>query len=165
MDYSICQALKRFPRRVQALIIYDICCQWSIHFRQRVSESEFLEISDTLDITGAIGKWHLAAHIPECFPKFYLNFNEGAGQVGGEILETLWSNMDEVAGLAQAMSIAHHQETLDDYMNDSNWRKIIWMGSSLSHTLPYQADIMPSRFTVHKVDPSQEGGVRDKASI
>ena len=51
------------------------------------------------------------------------------------------------------------------YMNDSNWCKIIRMGSSPSHTLPYQADIMPSRFTVHKVDPSQEGGVRDKASI
>src|SRR5258705_3109637 len=97
MDYSICQALKRFPRRVQALIIYDICCQWSIHFQQRVSESEFLELSDNLDITGAIGKWHLAAHVPECFPKFTLNFIEGAGQVDGEIFETLWSNMDEVA--------------------------------------------------------------------
>jgi hypothetical protein len=131
MDYSICQALKRFPRRVQALIIYDICCQWSIHFRQRVSESEFLELSDSLDITGAVGKWHLAAHIPECFPKFSLNFIEGAGQVEGEILETLWSNMDEVAGLAQAMSISHHQETLDEYMNDSNWRKVIRMGRRL----------------------------------
>jgi len=131
MDYSICQALKVFPRNVQALIIYDICCQWSIHFRQRVSESEFLDLPDPFDIIGAVGKWHLAAHIPECFPKFSLNFVEGAGQVDGEILETLWSNMDQVAGLAQAMSIAHHQETLDEYMNDSNWRKIIRMGMSL----------------------------------
>ena len=89
MDYSICKALQRFPRHVQALIIYDICCQWSIHFRQRVSESEFLELSDPLDIIGAVGKWHLAAHVPECFPKFSLNFIEGAGQVDGEILETL----------------------------------------------------------------------------
>src|SRR5258705_5814767 len=136
MGYSICQALKRFPRWVQALIIYDICCQWSIHFRQCVSESEFLELSDTLDITGAIGKWHLAAHIPECFPKFSLNFIEGAGQVDGEILETLWSNMDEVAGLAQAMSNAHHQETLDEHMDDSHWRKVIRMGRSLAHALP-----------------------------
>ena len=84
-----------------------------------------------MDIIGAVGKWHLAAHVPECFPKFSLNFIEGAGQVDGEILETLWSNMDHVAGLAQAMSIAHHQETLDEYMNDSNWRKIIRMGMGL----------------------------------
>ena len=96
-----------------------------------------MQCVSTLAITGAIGKWHLAAHIPECFPKFSLNFIEGAGQVDGEILETLWSNMDEVAGLAQAMSIAHHQETLDEYMNDSNWHKIIRMGRSLAHALPY----------------------------
>ena len=127
MDYSICQALKRFPGHVQALIVYDICCQWSIHFRQRVSESDFLELYDSMEITGAIGKWHLAAHIPECFPKFSLNFVEGSGEVEGEILETLWSGLDEIARMTQAMSIAHHQEVIDEYMNDSNWRKIIRM--------------------------------------
>jgi hypothetical protein len=131
MDYTICQALKRFPQHIQALIIYDICCQWIIHFQQRVSESEFLELWDSLEITGAIGKWHLTAHIAECFPKFTLNFVEGAGQVEDEILETLWSSIDEVAGLTQAMSIAHHQEVIDEYMNDSNWCKILWIGRKL----------------------------------
>jgi hypothetical protein len=128
MDYSICQALKQFPHHDQALVIYDICCQWLIHFRERVSESESLNLSDPLEITGAVGKWHLAAHIPECFARFTLNFIKGAAEVEGEILETLWSGLDEVAGLTQAMSIAHRQEVLDDYMNDSNWRKIIRMG-------------------------------------
>ena len=83
-----------------------------------------------MEIIGAVGKWHLAAHIPECFPKFTLNFVEGVAQVDGEILETLWSGLDEVAPLAQAMSIAHHQEFLDDKMNDSNWWKIIRIGRS-----------------------------------
>ena len=129
MDYAIFQALKRFPRHIQVLIIYDICCQWIIHFQQRVSESEFLELWDSLEITGAVRKWHLVAHIAECFPKFTLNFVEGAGQVEGEILETLWSGMDEIAGLAQAMSIAHHQEVIDEYMNDSNWRKLLRTGN------------------------------------
>jgi len=125
MDYSICQALKRFPGHVQALIVYDICCQWSVHFRQRVSESEFLDLYDSMEIIGAVGKWHLAAHIPECFPKYSLNFVKGAGELDGEILETLWSKLDEVAGMAQAMSIAHHQEVIDEHMKDSNWRKMI----------------------------------------
>jgi|SRR5882757_1883191 hypothetical protein len=125
MDYSICQALKYFSRHERALVIYDICCQWIIHFRQRVSESEFLHLSDSLNITGAVGKFHLAAHIRECFAKFTLNFVEGAAEVDGEILETLWSGLDEIAGITQAMSAAHHQEVLDDYMNDSNWKKII----------------------------------------
>jgi hypothetical protein len=127
MDYSICQALKRFPSHVQALIVYDVCCQWSIHFRQCVSKSEFLELYYSLEIIGAVGKWHLAAHIPECFLKFSLNFVKGAGEVKGEILETLWSGLDEVAGMVQAMSIAHHQEVIDEHMKDSNWRRIIWI--------------------------------------
>lgn len=70
---------------------------------------------------GAVGKWHLAAHIWECFPKFTLNFVEGAGQVEGKILEMLWSRMDEVAGIAQAMSVAHHQGPVNEHMNDNNW--------------------------------------------
>jgi hypothetical protein len=89
-----------------------------------------LELFDSLEIIGAVGKWHLAAHIPECFPKFTLNFVEGVAQVDGEILETLWSGLDEVAPLTQAMSIAHRQEFLDDKINDSNWRKIIRIGRS-----------------------------------
>ena len=118
MDYSICEALKCFPHHVQALIIYDICCQWSLHFRQQVSESKFLELFDSLEIIGAVGKWHLATHIPECFPRFLLNFVKGAGEVDGEILETLWSPLDEVARLTQVMSIPHAQEVIDDHMHD-----------------------------------------------
>ncbi|KIM86950.1 hypothetical protein PILCRDRAFT_64264, partial [Piloderma croceum F 1598] len=93
---------------------------------------EFLELFYSLEIIGAVGKWHLAAHIPECFPKFTLNFVEGIGQVDGEILETLWSGMDEVVGLTQAISITHCQKVLDDKMNDSNWQKINSVGIWLS---------------------------------
>ena len=131
IDYTICHVLKHFPGHLQALIIYDICCQWIIHFQQCISKSEFLELSNAVEITGVVGKWHLMAHIWECFTKFTLNFIEGAGQVEGKILETLRSWMDEIARLAQSMSIAHHQETVDEHMNDNNWRKIIWMGRYL----------------------------------
>ena len=99
-------------------------CSWSPW--EGVGECKVL---DSLEITSAVGKWHLAAHIAECFPKFTLNFVEGAGQVEGEILETLWSGMDEIAGLAQAMSIVHHQEVIDEYMNDSNWQKLLRTGN------------------------------------
>ena len=145
MDYSICQALKRFPHHVQALIIYDICCQWSLHFRQRVSESKFLELFDSLEIIGAVGKWHLAAHNLECFLRFSLNFVKGPGEVDGEILETLWSPLDEVARLTWVMSIPHAQEVIDDHMHDSNWRKIICMRRDWHHMHFYhETDIIPS---------------------
>ena len=78
-----------------------------------------------LKITDVVEKWHLVAHISECFARFTLNFIKGADQVKGEILETLWSSLDEVAGLTQTMSTMHYQEVLDEYMNDNNWQKII----------------------------------------
>jgi hypothetical protein len=37
---------------------------------------------------------HLATHLTECFLKFSLNFVKGAGEIEGEILETLWPDMD-----------------------------------------------------------------------
>ena len=131
MDYSICQALKQFPGHDKALIIYDICCQWIINFQHCVAKTTTLELADSLEIMGAIGKWHLAAHIPSCFPMYTLNFIEGASQVDGKILETLWSGLDEITGLAQAMLASHHQETIDKYMNDSNWHKAVHIGSCL----------------------------------
>jgi len=147
IDYAICEALKRFPRRRAALIIYDICCQWFTNFRKRVSESEWLEIWDDLDITAAVGKWHLAAHIRGCFAKFSLNFIEGSAQVDGEIMETLWSGLDLIAGITQGMTIAHRQEVLDDYINDSNWKKLLKLRTLFLIVPVFRIDTMNSKCT------------------
>lgn len=166
MDYSICEALKQFGGHDKALVIYDICCQWLTHFRRRISETDTLNLPDDLDILGAVGKWHLAAHIPECFPKFTLNFIKGAAQVEGEIMETLWSGLDEVAGLTQAMSLAHRQEVLDDYMNDSNWRKTVRMGKQSQ--LQFSGALMTcagSRLPLQEVVPSKGRNCRNSAGI
>jgi len=85
MDYSICQAMKWFPQHLIVLIIFNICCQWIIHFREHISKLEFLELCDSIKIIGAVGKFHLAVHILECFHRFTLNFIEGAGEVDGKI--------------------------------------------------------------------------------
>lgn len=128
MDYGFCSAIANFDTEA-AVIIYDICCQWSIHFRKRVSRSRFLQLAEEFDIVAAVGKWHLGAHVPECFHKFSLNFIEGVGQIDGEIVETLWSVLNKVAGLTRSMSKAHRQEVLDDCINDGNWKKLIRCGN------------------------------------
>src|SRR5258708_37062363 len=109
IDYAICEALKRFPRCQAALIIYNICCQWFKYFRERVSESEWLEMWDRIVITPAVGKWPLAAHIREGFAKFSLNFIEGSAQGDGGILETLWSGLELIAGITHVRSKSHPQ--------------------------------------------------------
>ena len=125
MDYSICQALNYTDTTELALLIYDICCQWSIHFKERESQSKFLSVWEGIKITPAVGKFHLGAHIKVCFYLFSLNFIEGSGQVDGEIMETLWAVLDKVSGMTRAMSGYHWQEMLDDYMDDGNWKKLV----------------------------------------
>ena len=147
IDYAICEALKRFPGRRAALIIYDICCQWFTNFRKRISESEWLDMWDDIEITAAVGKWHLAAHVRECFAKFSLNFIEGSAEVDGEIMETLWSGLDLVAGITQGMTIAHRQEVLDDYINDNNWKKLLNLCTSFLMMLTISIHTLNSNHT------------------
>ncbi|KAG6372662.1 hypothetical protein JVT61DRAFT_7414 [Boletus reticuloceps] len=73
-----------------------------------------------MEIVPVIGKFHLSAHKPYCFPIFSLMFLQGAGHVDGEILETLWAPFNKVSPSARSMTLAHHQELYDDHMRDSN---------------------------------------------
>jgi Kyakuja-Dileera-Zisupton transposase len=126
VDYSICQTLSQLhPLIPSAAVIYDVCCIWSIHFQERVAKSEHLSLPPNLALVYAIGKFHLGAHVRECFAEYSLNFLQGAGQVDGEILETLWAGLDLIAGCCRSMTRAHRQEVYDDYMFDSNLKKMI----------------------------------------
>ena len=42
MDYAICQALNYIDGSESGLLIYDVCCQWVVHFKEHVSEGQFL---------------------------------------------------------------------------------------------------------------------------
>ena len=139
IDYSICHALGYNTSGLsEALICYDVACQWSIHFQERVGNSVHLHLPDGLSCISAVGKFHLAGHCEDCFVKFSLNFVPGAGQLDGEVLETLWASLNKVAGSVRAMTKAHRQEMLDQHILDSNWKKLVNMGWSLSgHASPH----------------------------
>ena len=136
VDYAICEALQQMSSSDRVLAIYDIACQWSIHFDERVEAGEMLRKPQSQTMIPAIGKFHLGAHVPECFPMFTLNFIKGAAQIDGEILETLWWPIDRIASVTRAMTKAHRREVLDDNMYDSNWNK--WLGIS-RHTCVFFA--------------------------
>jgi len=130
IDYAVCQALNHIDGSESALFIYDVCCQWVLHFGERVSQGAFLDLWDHFKLTPAVGNFHPGAHIKECFYKYSLNFIEGSGQIDGEIMETLWFIMDKVSGITRSMSWAHRQEILDDYMEDGNFKKMVRSGTS-----------------------------------
>jgi Kyakuja-Dileera-Zisupton transposase len=93
-----------------------------------VNASPYLAIPEGMTISGGIGDFHVKGHVNECFARFSLLFIEGVGVVDGEILETLWSVLNETSRSAKGSTLAHRNEILDDHMNHSNWKKLIGMG-------------------------------------
>ena len=47
----------------------------------------------------------------------------------GEILESLWSILNEVAYLARTMTLPHQAEIMDACIADINWKKLQSMGA------------------------------------
>lgn len=130
VDYSICKALQYHSQGItSALVIYDVACQWSKKFEARVENARFLHIPPAMETIPAVGKFHLNAHKLSCYPRFSLNYVEGAGHVDGEILETLWAPLNKIAPSARSMSAAFRQETYDAHMQDSNWKKLLQLGA------------------------------------
>ncbi|KAG2360217.1 hypothetical protein BDR07DRAFT_1290097, partial [Suillus spraguei] len=113
-----------------SLVIYDVGCQWNLHFAEHVDNCPGLTLPDNVEIVAAVGKFHLSAHKLTCFARYRLNFIIGAAQVDREILETLWASFNKISPTARSMSQAHHQEILDDHMWNSNWKKLIGIGES-----------------------------------
>ena len=129
VDYSICQALGYNTSGLKgSLVIYDVACQWCIWFEERVKKSTHLQLPKDFSYIAAVGKFHLAAHREECFAHYSLNFVEGAGQQDGEVLETLWASLNKAAGSIRAMTTPHRQESMNQQMHDSNWKKHVNIG-------------------------------------
>ena|ERR1700738_277236 len=133
MDYALCQALNYKPEGItRTLVFYDIMCQYWKRFFQRVNDSPYLNIPDGMEFQRAIGLFHVHGHQDSCLYRFAPNFIKGAGQVDGEILETLWAPLNKIASSTRSMTKAHRQEIIDVHMNDSNWKKLVGMGMRMS---------------------------------
>ncbi|KAG2089644.1 hypothetical protein BD769DRAFT_1371943 [Suillus cothurnatus] len=105
IDYSICNAIKHAAGNVDnSLIIYDVGCQWNLNFGQCVANCPGLALPDNTKIVAAVEKFHLSTHKLACFARYSLNFIQEAGQVDGEILETLWAPFNKISPTAQPTS-------------------------------------------------------------
>ncbi|KAF8231928.1 hypothetical protein L208DRAFT_1139393, partial [Tricholoma matsutake] len=79
--------------------------------------------SISIAILHGIGLFHVGGHVWQCFSCFSLSFIPGTRQVDGEILESLWSVLNEISPSTQNATISGRIETLDDHMGDSNFKK------------------------------------------
>jgi hypothetical protein len=154
MDYSICQATNFQSQGLPGtMLAYDIFCQWIINFSKRVDQSPFLNIPEDMLFLGGVGKFHIYGHTIGCFSVHSLNFLLGAGQMDGEILETLWSDFNKVASFARTMSHAHRREIYDDHMREWNWKKLVRIGACYKchvlHQILHGQTIVPTLSKKH----------------
>jgi hypothetical protein len=129
MDYSLCKALSHNMEDIPvALVMYDIMCQYGVHFQERVQRSPELSLSSSLQLRTGIGLFHIHGHQDSCLPCFSPSYIPGAKQVDGEIIETLWAPLNDISWSIHGMSRVHRQEVLDAHMNHSNWKKMVHSG-------------------------------------
>lgn len=133
MDYCFAHACRRISPEIQEVVVmYDVMCQWHKHLAERIDRSVVLkrcmEAHPNLRIVKGIGLFHVHGHQELCFSRYSPDFISGIGQTEGEIIETLWSIINEVSRGCRGMTAAHRQEVLDDHMNDCNWMKLTRMG-------------------------------------
>jgi hypothetical protein len=106
------------------LLIYDIVCQYYKYLGERIGH--LLPIG--LDIDRAIGLFHVHGHKEECLYRFSSSFIPGAGIVAGEILESLWSQLNLITKATRTATLAHRAEVIDEHAADSNHKKSLGIG-------------------------------------
>jgi hypothetical protein len=130
VDYSKSKAFETTNvKRVRKILdIYDIMCQYYKKLGLRFDLSEFLTMPEFI-VEKAIGQFHVHGHKDVCYFRFSTAFIPGAGQVDGEVLETLWGVLNKISWSARTTTLAHRAEILDDHTNDSNWKKMTNIGA------------------------------------
>ena len=129
MDFSLLKAilLTNVDPDQGLLLIYDIICQYIIHFFDRIG----IHLPEGLQVDAAIGLFHVHAHKDDCFFRFAPTFIPGTGVVAGEILESLWSSLNSISPSARTATLGHRADIIDDHATDSNHKKMLGIVSSL----------------------------------
>ncbi|KAG2021206.1 hypothetical protein CC2G_006461 [Coprinopsis cinerea AmutBmut pab1-1] len=128
MDYGLCRGVNAIgvQKGRRLVLLYDINCQYSRNLRKRLQEGHrYLDLPEGLVMVFGIGQFHVHGHQEMCYARFSPMFIKGIGYTSGEILESLWSVLNEASRPTQTMSLAHRTEVLDALIGDSNWKKMI----------------------------------------
>jgi hypothetical protein len=131
MDYLFISTLRHSADVVELVVSYDIVCQWSRNFWERIA---IYSHSIRVDHTGQknyhflIPKFHLPAHIKACQTVFSFNFNQHVGRTDGEAPERGWSHINPIATSTREMGPGSRRDTIDDHLGAWNWKKTTLLG-------------------------------------
>lgn len=135
---------------------YDIACQYYRRFQKRMEKmagivktlkSLKLDEHDPFDsimLVWAVGKFHLAAHKPNCRYKFSLRFLWGSGRTDGEADERKWAVLNALSLRAREMAAGHRHDTINDFLDALNEVLTVQIGNPIPpHRYP-PLTVMPN---------------------
>ncbi|THU94599.1 hypothetical protein K435DRAFT_668134, partial [Dendrothele bispora CBS 962.96] len=108
------------------VISYDISCQWSRNFWERMSEIDpHFDVKFTrTGVRFMVPKFHLRAHQSSCHFKYAFDYASGCGETHGEVIEEGWAQSNKAAGQTKEMGPGTRAMTLDDIFGFANWLNI-----------------------------------------
>lgn len=80
------------------------------------------------EVMGSVGVWHIYGHVFQCYGRYSNQYARHTGIVDGEILETLWSLLNDILQSCRGMSLASREEVISMFQSDINLRKTLNMG-------------------------------------
>ncbi|THU84668.1 hypothetical protein K435DRAFT_687085 [Dendrothele bispora CBS 962.96] len=121
------------------VISYDISCQWSRNFWQRMSTltSDFKFQFTRSGVRFMVPKFHLRAHQPDCHTRFNFDYAPGCGETHGEVIEEGWAQSNKAAAQTKEMGPGTRAQTLDDIFGFHNFRNIVGLGGLCFSFLEY----------------------------
>ncbi|PSS00733.1 hypothetical protein PHLCEN_2v4114 [Hermanssonia centrifuga] len=137
VDFAMVSGLHRFMDLPMHVSAYDINCQYRINFDRRMEEfrtrgMEFASIRIRLKYfpwtIAGVGKFHLPAHKASCRYKYSFRYLPGVGMTDGEAVERIWASLNTLALRTREMASGHRHDTINDFQNDMNVRRVHGIG-------------------------------------
>jgi hypothetical protein len=159
VDWAFLEALKTtcVQGDQSVMLFYDLICQYCIYLRERIGD----QLPPGLELDYAIGLFHVHGHKEVCFFRYAPSFIPQSGVVAGEILESLWANMNMITPSTRMATLAHRTEMIEDHASDSNFKKLISMGgvtldlSEINKLTDITASVLSDRY-VHADSMARE---------
>ena len=111
---------------------YDIVCQWSLKFMQRMlTMPQVQQLSPDITVGYGVPKCHCRGHKMECQCQFSMHVQPGVGRTDGEGIERTWSGLNHAASSTKEMLPGSRRDNLDRRMGFHNWDKLTGLGKCL----------------------------------
>lgn len=131
MDYLVWSSF-RDTLLLLFVLSYDIMCQYSINFWDRMGCNfggrDWLFLTGAVSFLWVVPKFHLPAHIRKCWEEYNFAFTRWTAHTDGESVERGWSLLNRLRRVLREMGPGAWRDTLEDHVGDHNWKKTFGLG-------------------------------------